>query len=236
MNFRKQAITISLTLHSTVLFLFYALTGLLAHQEKPILIDLTIADSAQPAAPKPKTAQAPKKNEPVSTKITNPTKAVRSYTQLKQLEPAVEPKGDLPVISRKTDMPSPPPAQTAMRESSPVSSGHPGSVTTSQASGNETSGDQLRGRYKAEHFAYIRKIIQENLTYPPRARRMGWAGKAVVTFEVLKNGRVKDIRIQTSTGFELLDTNVVETINRVEPFPQPPIPVVLKIPVSYGLE
>ncbi len=101
--------------------------------------------------------------------------------------------------------------------------------------GGEGGADQLRSRYRKEQFEYIRRIIQEHVSYPPRAQRNGWQGRVVVLFSVLENGRVRDIRIRKSSGYEILDENVIETIRKVEPFPRPPISVELVIPVAYNL-
>ena len=68
--------------------------------------------------------------------------------------------------------------------------------------------DQLRSKYRKEHFEYIRRIIQENIVYPDRAQRNGWEGQVVVMFSVMQNGRVKDIRIRKSCGYGILDENV----------------------------
>jgi periplasmic protein TonB len=46
---------------------------------------------------------------------------------------------------------------------------------------------------------------------------------------------VRDIKIIKSSGYELLDSNLVETIRKVEPFPRPPIPVTLNIPIVYEI-
>jgi protein TonB len=64
---------------------------------------------------------------------------------------------------------------------------------------------------------------------------MGWTGRVVVSFDVAKNGHVVAIRIVKSTGYALLDSNLIETIRKVEPFPRPPISVTLIIPFNYEI-
>ncbi|HOI17984.1 MAG TPA: energy transducer TonB [Geobacteraceae bacterium] len=96
--------------------------------------------------------------------------------------------------------------------------------------------EQQRKKYLAEHFAYIRDIIEKNLTYPPLAERNGWTGKVVVYFSVQRDGQVRDIRIVKSSGHDILDEKVIETIRKVQPFPRPPVPAGLKIALSFGLE
>jgi periplasmic protein TonB len=96
------------------------------------------------------------------------------------------------------------------------------------------SGEAVRG-YLNEHFAYIREIIQKNITYPSRARRMGWEGNVIVSFVIRPNGTVCDIKIAESSGFEVLDANVVKTIKCVAPFPKPPVEAEVRMPITYRL-
>lgn len=98
------------------------------------------------------------------------------------------------------------------------------------------SADQLRNRYLKEHFAYIRDLIQKNITYPARARKFGWAGKVVVTFIVHESGKVSSERVVSSSGYGLLDDNVIGAIRDVAPFPRPPVKAELRIPIVYSLE
>jgi protein TonB len=98
------------------------------------------------------------------------------------------------------------------------------------------SAEQLKDGYLKEHFAYIKDIIQRNINYPQRARRMGWTGKVVVSFVINENGRASDERILQSSGFEVLDSNVIATIKAVSPFPRPPVKAELRVPIIYRLE
>ncbi len=96
--------------------------------------------------------------------------------------------------------------------------------------------EMLRERYRREHFAYIRDLILEHLEYPAMARRMGWHGALAVSFVVQETGRAEKIRIVKSSGYEILDRNVAQTIREVQPFPKPPVKAELIIPVLYSLE
>jgi len=102
--------------------------------------------------------------------------------------------------------------------------------------GTGSSSDQLRKRYLAEQFEYIKNLIEKNIKYPARALRMGWSGKVVVSFTILENGHVSNMKIINSSGHDLLDENILETIKTVEPFPKPPVSASLKIPFDYRTE
>ena len=102
--------------------------------------------------------------------------------------------------------------------------------------GTGNSPEQLRKKYLNENFAYIKDIIQKHISYPSRAKREGLTGTAMVSFIILVNGQVSNIRIIRSTGYEILDINLIETIKEVAPFPKPPIKAELHIPYNYRLE
>ena len=98
------------------------------------------------------------------------------------------------------------------------------------------SGDDniLVEQYKAEHRAYIKKLITDNLKYPQLAKKMGWKGLVVVSILIRKNGSAEP-KILTSSGYEILDRNVLATIKEVQPFPKPPGITELITDVKYKL-
>lgn len=96
--------------------------------------------------------------------------------------------------------------------------------------------ESLRNRYLREHFAYIRDLILKNLSYPPLAKKGGWQGTVKVSFIIREDGKVEGVRIVESSGYIVLDRNVVETIREVQPFPKPPVRAELVIPVVYRLK
>jgi protein TonB len=98
------------------------------------------------------------------------------------------------------------------------------------------SPEELKKKYLKEQFLYIRERIQKNLSYPYSAKKMGWTGRVTVSFIVLENGDVENIRIIESSGFEVLDKNAIETIKKVSPFPKPPVRAELIMPIVYMLE
>jgi protein TonB len=148
------------------------------------------------------------------------------------LKPAFETHGPAAVVSDKKDLAPPTTSQIAK----PVSQATTGPAGNSS---NDTAGpspEQLRKKYTADHYAYIKKMIQDNLEYPQRAKRMGQTGTVLVAITILKNGHVKDVRILKSTGFEILDDSVKDAISKVEPFPQPPDYATVKISFRFNLE
>jgi protein TonB len=95
---------------------------------------------------------------------------------------------------------------------------------------------QARGRYLERHYAYIRDAIQQGISYPPMARKMGWEGKVVVAFLVLADGSVRDVRIVRGSGHPALDRGAFEAVRKAAPFPRPPAEAEIITPVVYRLE
>ncbi len=245
MNVRQESLFISLVLHGAFLFLVYALSVGFAQPSKTIRIDFTLNEPApgspSPKPPGPAVQKAPRTMPPKQAAVREvPKPAVRPSAPL---APATELAGPVPIAAARRET-LPVPGATYANEGGTTTGGGTGPATSGSIGGTGGSGsggggsggaDQLRNRYRKEHFEYIRKIIQENIVYPDRAQRNGWEGQVVVMFSVMQNGRVKDIRIRKSSGYGILDENVVETIRSVEPFPRPPVAVELVIPVAYRL-
>jgi len=231
MNCRTKAMTISLALHGVAMSLVFALSSSLAKQEKPVVIDFTLVEPSAPPTP-PTDAPQKKTETPLIAKtIPQPTPPKHKTAPP---APASEPEGTVPVFAKPRESLPPPTEQAPISATNSVPGGT-GTAGTSRTTGITTgdSAEQLSNKYRAENFAYIKKIIEENLSYPRRAQRMGWSGRVYFSFDVAKNGHVLDIRIEKSSGFELLDSNLVETIRKVEPFPRPPISVNLKMFITY---
>jgi len=115
--------------------------------------------------------------------------------------------------------------------------GLPGKGTRVASGGGYGNGDSdmlgRKKRYLKENFAYIRDLIQRKVTYPKLARQMGWEGKVTVSFIVKSNGHAKDIKINNSSGIEVLDRSSIEAVEKASPFPRPPVEAQIIIPISY---
>ena len=156
-----------------------------------------------------------------------------------------------PVISTRPSVTSPEavdlsrPASTRAMDSPPESQSHnagkrgmpeagPG-LQKFSAAGRGTGGEDAKKGYLIENFLYIKNRITRHLSYPPVARRLKWQGIAVVTFCILENGLVENIKIASSSGHQLLDNHVIDTVKLLQPFPKPPARAEITIPVKYFL-
>lgn len=75
--------------------------------------------------------------------------------------------------------------------------------------------------------------------YPERARRDRARGTVRLVFSMLRDGTVTDVRVISSSGFDILDSAAVETIRNAAPMPHIPtdLPERLNIhvPVAFDL-
>jgi periplasmic protein TonB len=76
--------------------------------------------------------------------------------------------------------------------------------------------------------------------YPDSARRQGITGTTTLLFEVLENGRVREVQIENSAGHPDLDQAAAEAIKkwRFEPARRgtQPVAVWLRMPVKFVLK
>lgn len=75
-----------------------------------------------------------------------------------------------------------------------------------------------------------------NLSFPAWARKMRFSGAIEVLFIVGTDGGVEDIRIEKSSGHDLLDSNVVAAIRKSAPFPGSPEKARIALPVAFRLK
>lgn len=232
-----KSLFLSVLFHGMLLFSIYAVSNSSAQVNPPPIVidfDVTSAKRIEAAPGPPEVRSIPEKTHQIT--FQEPLKTEPVVVE-RPLITAVEPSGPAAILA-------PPPTKpvvTAQREataktevSAPGSSAE-GSVAPRTPAG-AASVENLRKKYVKEHFAYINDLIQKGIYYPARARKMGWSGKVVVSFIINETGQVSNERVVASSGFALLDNNVINSIRAVAPFPPPPVKAELHIPVTYRLE
>ncbi len=89
---------------------------------------------------------------------------------------------------------------------------------------------------------FVRPKYAENPKpiYPQEARRKGYEGEVVLKVEVLPNGRVGQIEVKSSSGYELLDRSALITVRQWKFVPaqkgEKTIPLWVNIPVKFQLQ
>jgi TonB family C-terminal domain len=247
MNCQAHGFFISLIIHTVVVVLAVVIgTTSASMNTKPVVIDLSILESII-NSPGPKVLCAPKAPEPEKPKPIEKPKRVQKIRQLeKKTDESSEPKivtpveeeGPVPIAS--TEVQKTQPLTETLSGIGDQSAGGTGIGAGGGMGGWGTgsggiSADALRKKYLSEHFAYIKELIQQHIRYPEMARRMGWQGKVIVDFIIRENGNATDIKIVKSSGFEVLDNNVIKTVKKVTPFPKPPVEAKIKMPITYRL-
>jgi len=128
-------------------------------------------------------------------------------------------------------------------------SSYPGGVEggkgTVPAKGARTGSVNFQGEGKGRgdlgsYLGKTRMRIEKAKRYPREARRMGWEGKVVVSFQINRKGEVGGIRLIQSSGYEELDREALATLRRASPFSPPPLNeeerLELEIPLVFKLE
>jgi protein TonB len=157
-------------------------------------------------------------------------KIVAKKKKPKQANPVKTPSRAVKEIARKQEVSNTAPANTVSNK--PILAKTTAPIAAPQRS---KPAIQPKAQYVKEHFLYIKDRVQNKITYPRIARKMGWQGRVLISFTICRDGSVKDIRIVESSGFKALDNNAVKIIQRVAPFPKPPVSAELTIPVIYKL-
>jgi protein TonB len=90
-------------------------------------------------------------------------------------------------------------------------------------------------QYIRTNFDNINKLIRLKISYPSRARNKLIEGSVIVAFIVRLDGSIKNIFIKKSSGYSILDNNVIKAVKRAAPFPPPPVEATIIIPITYRL-
>lgn len=116
-----------------------------------------------------------------------------------------------------------------------VSTASAGSGGVSGRSGLRTLNYLGSGGADERHFSFIRDKIIQGIVYPDRARRMGWEGMVTLSFTVLENGSIDDVKVINSSGFPILDENARNTIAKTNLKRKVPVRLYVLLPVEYRL-
>ena len=201
------------------------------------------------AAPAPPTPTAPvpagmSESHPAPRKEASPVDADSAPPARKAETAAPRPSGSAGTTERGAATPGPGAVSSASTGPAPVVPGSPqgASPGASTARAGAGAGDPGETRGKSgdrdleRRYAYIRDAIQQEIAYPAMARKMGWEGRVVVSFSVLSDGSVRDVRIVQGSGHSALDRGAVEAVRKAAPFPRPPAEAEIITPVVYRLD
>ena len=75
-------------------------------------------------------------------------------------------------------------------------------------------------RLASQLEAQLRDALAPYFAYPMMARRNGWQGQVQVGLRVEADGRLSHVRIAHSSGYRLLDSAALATLNRINAVPK----------------
>jgi protein TonB len=247
MEFRRN-LTLSFVLHAV--FLFTALTMIAGRDAvkrispSPVYVELmsepaqsapqkhiiAIAGSMPPAkltkAPSPPVSAAPLSNQ---TEVKATTVAVAQTPKEVPIDPDKKPE--------KSDSGQPQGFHLITSGPSPRLAAEPSTAGYAEikSSVRFVSGT-VEGKAKghADAMAAIRAALERAKNYPQTAKRRGIEGTAIVEFSIDIKGMPENVKIEKSSGSDILDSAALSTITRAAPFPHDIRSI--KVPISFRLE
>ena len=108
-----------------------------------------------------------------------------------------------------------------------------------QSSIQENSNNQSQN-LENEYLAKVKNKIEKNKVYPKVAKRLNQTGKVIVSFDILKDGKVTNIKIINKSKFEKLDEASIELLTNIgffEAIPNELNKTVwnIQIPINYQI-
>lgn len=148
------------------------------------------------------------------------------------MAPPPKPKPPVPEPPKKRAEPEPVPEKTPPREpEKKVASVKPSvagvngkagvQVSPNAGNANDTAGGGNPGEV-VDYMAVLQAWLEKHKEYPRSARLRRMEGTTLLYFVMDREGRVLDFRIQKGSGYDILDHEVEEMIQRAQPLPQMP--------------
>ena len=106
----------------------------------------------------------------------------------------------------------------------------------------ETQPNDFVIKKKIESYSTtVTKAISKQKRYPRIAQMRGWQGEIIAILEIGGQGNLINSKIEKTSGFKILDKEVIAMIKRATPLPAPPMELkskILKInvPISFKLQ
>ncbi len=104
--------------------------------------------------------------------------------------------------------------------------------------GKSASGVPAKGG--EDYFSLVRRLLEQAKTYPLKARLAGYEGKVGISFTILPDGRIAEIKILAPSPYEVLNRAAWETVKKISPLPPPPEslspPLRIRLTITYRLD
>jgi len=106
----------------------------------------------------------------------------------------------------------------------------------------ETQPNNFVIKKKIESYSTtITKAISKQKRYPRIAQMRGWQGEIIAILEIDGQGNLITSKIDKTSGFKILDKEVIAMIKRASPLPAPPLELqskvlTINVPISFKLQ
>ncbi len=106
----------------------------------------------------------------------------------------------------------------------------------------ETQPNNFVIKKKMESYSTtITKAISKQKRYPRIAQMRGWQGEIIAILEIDGQGNLITSKIDKTSGFKILDKEVIAMIKRASPLPAPPLELqskvlTINVPISFKLQ
>ena len=98
---------------------------------------------------------------------------------------------------------------------------------------------QNPAKSKARVASIIYKELNQYFTYPRLAIKKNWQGKVTLSLRVTSAGKIKNIKLNNSSGYDILDQAAINSLSKVDYLPEIsswlPFDIDLEFPVVYKL-
>ena len=114
-------------------------------------------------------------------------------------------------------------------------------ISTKQESIIQSNSNNERNKnLESEYLAKVKNKIEKNKVYPKVAKRLNQTGKVIVSFDILKDGKITNIKIIDKSKFEKLDEASIELLTNIEFFEAIPNELNktvwnIQIPINYQI-
>jgi TonB family protein len=103
--------------------------------------------------------------------------------------------------------------------------------------GSDADLNGLRGLFTGQ----VRQRIANAKYYPRMARRRGMEGQPVIAFTLDKGGRLMEVDLAQTSGYQLLDQAALKAVHQAAPYPEIPAELKtdtfqFKLPISFVLK
>jgi len=183
-----------------------------------------------PPPPEPQKPEPPKLEPRKPVAMPQPVRPLASPpppTPLLTATPEAPQRVDQPVVQRPVEPPPPPPP-------APAPAAAPAPIAPPPAPAIDDT---------AARASYIRGLsaaVAKQKRYPRLAQQRGWQGEVILHVVVDASGRLLDVSVERSSGFEALDREALEMVRRAAPFPfangMKKEDVSMSLPVVFRLE